>query len=118
TRDPVDLVWSLSHAVGQLDPNNHGRAQCCCLVATQPERNCGRQLGCLILFWRHSTSRSDDDGLALVREFGTSYSVPAQIGYTHVAELILLELPFDAKRAAERGFVTRIVPTQKLRHGD
>jgi enoyl-CoA hydratase/carnithine racemase len=53
-----------------------------------------------------------------VREFGTSYWVPAQIGYTHVAELILLELPFDAKRAAERGFVTRIVPTQKLRHGD
>jgi enoyl-CoA hydratase/carnithine racemase len=52
--------------------------------------------------------------LALVQEFGTSYSLPAQIGYIHAAELILLGLPFDAKRAADLGFVTRVVPDQDL----
>jgi enoyl-CoA hydratase/carnithine racemase len=52
--------------------------------------------------------------LALVPEFGTSYSVPARIGYLRAAELILLGLPFDAKRAAELGLVTQIVPDQKL----
>src|SRR5213594_1377480 len=38
--------------------------------------------------------------LAVVPEFGTSYSVPARIGYLRAAELVLLGLPFDAKRAA------------------
>jgi enoyl-CoA hydratase/carnithine racemase len=52
--------------------------------------------------------------LALVPEFGTSYSLPAQIGYIKAAELILLGIPFDAKRAAELGFVTKVVPDQDL----
>lgn len=52
--------------------------------------------------------------LGLVPEFGSSYSVPARIGYLRAAELILLGLPFDATRAAELGLVTRIVPDQKL----
>jgi enoyl-CoA hydratase/carnithine racemase len=47
--------------------------------------------------------------LALVPEFGTSYWLPAQIGYLAAAELILLALPFDARRAAELGLVTRVV---------
>ena len=41
--------------------------------------------------------------LAVVPEFGTSYSVPARLGYVRAAELVLLGLPFDAKRAAELG---------------
>jgi enoyl-CoA hydratase/carnithine racemase len=52
--------------------------------------------------------------LALVPEFGTSYSIPARIGYLRAAELIQLGLPFDAARAAELGLVTRVVPDQKL----
>ena len=52
--------------------------------------------------------------LGLVPEFGSTFSVPARIGYIHAAELILLGLPFDAKRAAELGFVTRVVPDEKL----
>ncbi len=48
--------------------------------------------------------------LALVPEFAASYSVPAQVGYLAAAELILLGLPFDARRAAELGLVTRVVP--------
>jgi len=52
--------------------------------------------------------------LALVPEFGTSYSIPARIGYLRAAELIELGLPFDAQRAAELGLVTRVVPDQKL----
>lgn len=52
--------------------------------------------------------------LALVPEFGSTYSVPVRIGYLRAAELILLALPFDAKRAAELGFVTCVVPDQKL----
>jgi enoyl-CoA hydratase/carnithine racemase len=47
--------------------------------------------------------------LALVPELGTSYSIPAQIGYIAAAELILLAQPFDAQRGLELGFVTRIV---------
>jgi enoyl-CoA hydratase/carnithine racemase len=52
--------------------------------------------------------------LALVPEFGTSYSIPARIGYLRSAELIQLGEPFDAQRAAELGLVTRVVPDQKL----
>jgi enoyl-CoA hydratase/carnithine racemase len=52
--------------------------------------------------------------LAVVPEFGSSYSVPAQIGHIRAAELLLLGLPFDARRAAELGFVTQVVPDQSL----
>jgi enoyl-CoA hydratase/carnithine racemase len=52
--------------------------------------------------------------LAVVPEFGTSCSVPARIGYLRAAELVLLGLPFDAKRAAELGLVTRVVADQEL----
>jgi enoyl-CoA hydratase/carnithine racemase len=52
--------------------------------------------------------------LALVPEFGSSFSVPARIGHIRAAELILLGLPFDAKRAADLGFVTQVVPDQDL----
>ena len=52
--------------------------------------------------------------LALVPEFGSSYSIPARIGYLRAAELIQLGQPFDAKRAAELGLVTQVVPDQKL----
>jgi len=52
--------------------------------------------------------------LALVPEFGSSYSVPARIGYLRAAELILLGARFDARRAAELGLVTRVVPDQEL----
>jgi enoyl-CoA hydratase/carnithine racemase len=52
--------------------------------------------------------------LALVPEFGSSYSVPARIGYLRAAELILLGSRFDAKRAAELGLVTRVMPDKEL----
>jgi enoyl-CoA hydratase/carnithine racemase len=52
--------------------------------------------------------------LAVVPEFGSSCSVPARIGRLRAAELILLGLPFDAKRAAELGLVTRVVSNQVL----
>src|SRR5436309_11310525 len=52
--------------------------------------------------------------LALVPEFGASYSVPARSGYLRAAELILLGSRFDAKRAVELGLVTRVVPDQEL----
>src|SRR6266404_1789029 len=52
--------------------------------------------------------------LALAPEFGTSYSIPARIGYLRAAELIQLGQPFDAQRAAELGLVTRVVPDQEL----
>jgi enoyl-CoA hydratase/carnithine racemase len=52
--------------------------------------------------------------LALVPEFGSSWSMPARIGHLRAAELILLGVPFDAKRAAELGLVTRVVPDADL----
>src|SRR4030081_997820 len=48
--------------------------------------------------------------LAVVPEFGSSCSIPARIGHIRAAELILLGLPFDARRAAELGLVTQVVP--------
>src|SRR5882672_4553284 len=52
--------------------------------------------------------------LAVVPEFGSSWSVPASIGHIRAAELILLGLPFDAKRAADLGLITQVVPDQDL----
>jgi enoyl-CoA hydratase/carnithine racemase len=52
--------------------------------------------------------------LALVPEFGSTCSVPARIAHIRAAELILLGLPFDAKRAADLGLVTQVVSDQNL----
>jgi enoyl-CoA hydratase/carnithine racemase len=52
--------------------------------------------------------------LGLVPEFGSSYSLPMRIGHLRAAELILLGLPFDARRALDLGLVTRVVPDEKL----
>ncbi len=52
--------------------------------------------------------------LALVPEFGSSYSLPARIGHLRAAELFLLGEPFTAARAAELGLVTRVVPDEHL----
>ena len=52
--------------------------------------------------------------LALVPEFGSSYLLPLRFGYTRAAELILLGGPFNARRAAELGLVTQVVPDQSL----
>jgi enoyl-CoA hydratase/carnithine racemase len=52
--------------------------------------------------------------LAVVPEFGSSFSVPARIGHLRAAELILLGLPFDARRAADLGLVTRVVSDESL----
>src|SRR6516165_8711152 len=52
--------------------------------------------------------------LALVPEFGTSYSIPARIGYLRAAELIQLAQPFDGKRAVELGLATQVVPDAEL----
>jgi enoyl-CoA hydratase/carnithine racemase len=48
--------------------------------------------------------------LALVPEFGSSFSLPRQIGYLQAAELILLGGAFNAARASELGLVTAVVP--------
>jgi enoyl-CoA hydratase/carnithine racemase len=52
--------------------------------------------------------------LALVPEFGSSCLVPLTIGYIRAAELILLGLPFDARRAEELGLVTQVVYDQNV----
>ncbi len=48
--------------------------------------------------------------LGLVPEFGSSYLLPLVAGYQRAAELLLLGEPFDAAKARDAGFVTRIVP--------
>lgn len=52
--------------------------------------------------------------LALVPEFGSSYSIPARLGHLRAAELFLLGEPFGAVRAAELGLVTRVVADKQL----
>ena len=50
----------------------------------------------------------------MVPEFGSSCLVPLTIGHIRAAELILLGSGFDARRAAELGFVTQIVLDENL----
>jgi enoyl-CoA hydratase/carnithine racemase len=52
--------------------------------------------------------------LAVVPEFGSSFTIPARSGYLCAAELILLGLPINARRAAELGLVTRVLADQDL----
>src|SRR5271156_4135014 len=52
--------------------------------------------------------------LAVLPEFGSSSSVPAMMGHIRAAELILLGLPFDAKRAVELGFANHVVPGENV----
>jgi enoyl-CoA hydratase/carnithine racemase len=52
--------------------------------------------------------------LAVVPEFGSTCLVPLRIGHIRAAELILLGLPFDARRALEFGLVTQVVSDQDL----
>jgi enoyl-CoA hydratase/carnithine racemase len=52
--------------------------------------------------------------LAVVPELGSSYSIPATSGYIPAAELFLLGIPFNARRAAELGMVTRVVSEENV----
>ena len=52
--------------------------------------------------------------LALVPEFGSSFSIPARVGHLRAAELYLLGEPFTAPRAVELGLATRVVPDSDL----
>jgi enoyl-CoA hydratase/carnithine racemase len=52
--------------------------------------------------------------LGLVPEFASSYLLPLIAGYQRAAELLLLGEPFDARKAYEAGFVTRVVPAAEV----
>jgi enoyl-CoA hydratase/carnithine racemase len=52
--------------------------------------------------------------LALVPEFGSSYSITARVGHLRAAEIILSGSPFNAARALELGFVNHVVPDDKV----
>ena len=52
--------------------------------------------------------------LALVPEFGSSYSIPARAGHARAAEILLLGSPFNATRAMELGLVTRVTKDNEL----
>jgi enoyl-CoA hydratase/carnithine racemase len=52
--------------------------------------------------------------LGLVPEFASSYLLPMIAGYHRAAELLLLGEPFDARKASDAGFVTRVVPASAV----
>jgi enoyl-CoA hydratase/carnithine racemase len=52
--------------------------------------------------------------LALVPEFGISFSLPDQVGYLCAAEIVLLGHPFDAATALNLGLVTKVLPDAEV----
>ena len=52
--------------------------------------------------------------LALVPEFGTSFTLPDQVGYLRAAEIVLLGHPFDASSALSMGMVTKVLPDAEV----
>jgi enoyl-CoA hydratase/carnithine racemase len=52
--------------------------------------------------------------LALVPEFGTSFSLPDQVGYLRAAEIVLLGHPFDASSALSMGLATKVLPDAEV----
>jgi enoyl-CoA hydratase/carnithine racemase len=52
--------------------------------------------------------------LALVPEFGTSFSLPDQVGYLRAAEIVLLGHAFDASTALSLGLVTKVLPDAEV----
>jgi enoyl-CoA hydratase/carnithine racemase len=52
--------------------------------------------------------------LALVPEFGTSFSLPDQVGYLRAAEIVLFRHPFDAATALNLGLVTKVLPDAEV----
>lgn len=52
--------------------------------------------------------------LGLVPEFASSYLLPLVAGYQRAAEMLLLGEPFDAKKAYEAGFITRVLPAAEV----
>jgi enoyl-CoA hydratase/carnithine racemase len=67
-----------------------------------------------VLAGRSAQFRMPFVDLALVPEFGSSWSVPARIGHVRAAELLLLGSPFDAERAQQLGLVTLVVADHTL----
>jgi enoyl-CoA hydratase/carnithine racemase len=67
-----------------------------------------------VLAARNAQFRMPFVDLAVVPEFGSSWSVPARIGHLRAAELLLLGSPFDAERAQQLGLATRVVADDTL----
>jgi enoyl-CoA hydratase/carnithine racemase len=49
-----------------------------------------------------------------VPEFGTSFSLPDQVGHLRAAEIVLLGHPFDANQAVCMGLVTKVLPDAEV----
>ena len=47
-------------------------------------------------------------------EFGTSFSLPDQVGYLRAAEIVLLGHRFDASSALTMGLVTEVLPDAEV----
>jgi enoyl-CoA hydratase/carnithine racemase len=61
-----------------------------------------------VIAGRSAQFRTPFVDLAVVPEFGSSWSVPATIGHVRAAELLLLGSPVDAERAHQLGLVTLV----------
>ncbi len=52
--------------------------------------------------------------VGLTPEFGSTYVLPRMLGLAKACELVYMPMTFDARQALEMGFVSRVVPDDRL----
>ena len=103
---PVELMSAIDEANATSSPANHLVAEEDALLVAAAK---ARELAHLSS-WSNGTS----DMFSMARRITRNREDAEDVVYLRAAKLLQLGLPFDANQAQELGFVTRVVPDQRL----